>query len=111
MGQTHSLAPADKSIYATRDITAMMDSIPLITASILAKKLAEGLDALVMDAGGLRRPNAYLCALRGAGADHCGRDNCARCKTAALLTNINQVLTFRASNTLEVCGADCFFDQ
>ncbi|MCX8957480.1 thymidine phosphorylase [Erwinia psidii] len=103
IGQTRSLAPADKRFYATRDITATVDSIPLITASILAKKLAEGLDALVMDVkvgSGALMPTfeqsaqlaqAIVTVANGAG-----------CKTTALLTDMNQVLASSAGNALEV---------
>lgn len=103
MGQTNSLAPADKCIYATRDITATVDSIPLITASILAKKLAEGLDALVMDvkvgSGALMPTLARSEALAQAIV---GVANGAGCRTTALLTDMNQVLASSAGNALEV---------
>ncbi|NDL61368.1 thymidine phosphorylase [Acerihabitans arboris] len=103
IGQTNSLAPADKRFYATRDITATVDSIALITASILAKKLAEGLDALVMDvkvgSGAFmpdyRQSEALAQAIVGVA-------NGAGCKTTALLTDMNQVLASSAGNALEV---------
>ncbi|MEY1577852.1 thymidine phosphorylase [Providencia manganoxydans] len=103
IGQTNSLAPADKRFYATRDITATVDSIPLITASILGKKLAEGLDALVMDVkvgSGAFMPTyekseqlaeSIVKVANGAG-----------CKTTALLTDMNEVLASSAGNAVEV---------
>ncbi|MBI6549103.1 thymidine phosphorylase [Xenorhabdus lircayensis] len=103
IGQTSSLAPADKRFYATRDITATVDSIPLITASILGKKLAEGLDALVMDVkvgSGAFMPT-YEQSERLA-ESIVGVANGAGCKTTALLTDMNQVLASSAGNALEV---------
>lgn len=103
IGQTSSLAPADKRFYATRDITATVDSIPLITASILAKKLAEGLDALVMDVkvgSGAFMPTYEL---SGALAEAIvSVANGAGVRTTALLTDMNQVLASSAGNAVEV---------
>ena len=103
IGQTSSLAPADKRFYATRDITATVDSIPLITASILAKKLAEGLDALVMDVkvgSGAFMPTYELSAQLAEAI--VGVSNGAGVRTTALLTDMNQVLASSAGNAVEV---------
>ncbi|MBG6247066.1 thymidine phosphorylase [Candidatus Symbiopectobacterium sp. PLON1] len=103
IGQTRSLAPADKRFYATRDITATVDSIPLITASILCKKLAEGLDALVMDVkvgSGAFIPTYALSEQLAQSIVSVA--NRAGCRTTALLTDMNQVLASSAGNALEV---------
>ncbi len=102
-GGLSSLAPADKRFYATRDITATVDSIPLITASILAKKLAEGLDALVMDVkvgSGAFMPTYELSAALAEAI--VGVANGAGVRTTALLTDMNQVLASSAGNAVEV---------
>lgn len=103
IGQTGDLAPADKRVYATRDITATVDNISLITASILSKKLAAGLDSLVMDVkvgSGAFMPTyeaseelakSIVAVANGAGT-----------KTTAILTDMNQVLASSAGNTVEV---------
>ena len=103
IGQTGDLAPADKRVYATRDITATVDNISLITASILSKKLAAGLDSLVMDVkvgSGAFMPTyqaseelakSIVAVANGAGT-----------KTTAILTDMNQVLASSAGNALEV---------
>lgn len=112
IGQTNSLAPADKRFYATRDITATVDSIPLITASILAKKLAEGLDALVMDVkvgSGAFMPSYEQSELLAQAI--VGVANGAGCKTTALLTDMNQVLASSAGNALEVREAVQFLTR
>ena len=109
IGQTSSLAPADKRFYATRDITATVDSIPLITASILAKKLAEGLDALVMDVkvgSGAFMPTYE--ASENLAQAIVGVANGAGCNTTALLTDMNQVLASSAGNAVEVREAARF---
>lgn len=103
IGQTSSLAPADKRFYATRDITATVDSIPLITASILAKKLAEGPDALVMDVKVGSGAFMPTCELSAALAEAIvGVSNGAGVRTTALLTDMNQVLASSAGNAVEV---------
>ncbi|MGJ8662722.1 MAG: thymidine phosphorylase [Marinicella sp.] len=100
IGQTANLAPADKRVYATRDITATVDSIPLITASILSKKLASGLDGLVMD---------IKCG-NGAFADNLPMAQAlaesivavSPITTKALITDMSQVVGHSAGHVVEI---------
>jgi thymidine phosphorylase len=103
VGASAALAPADKRLYAIRDVTATVESLPLIVASILSKKLAAGLQGLVMDvkvgngafcpslAEALPLAEALVRVARGAGLP-----------TQALVTDMNQVLGRHAGNALEL---------
>lgn len=106
IGQTGNLAPADRRMYATRDITGTVESIALITASILSKKLAEGLDSLVMDVkvgnGAFMPTYQDSQALAQSIATVA---TAAGCQTTALLTDMNQVLASSAGNAVEVAEA------
>ena len=103
VGQSSQLAPADRRLYGIRDVTATVESIPLITASILSKKLSEGLDALVMDVkignGAIMRTVDDASALANSIVNVA---NGAGVSTRALLTDMNQILGATAGNALEV---------
>ena len=103
IGQTSELAPADRRLYAIRDVTATVESIPLITASILSKKLAAGLDALVMDVktgSGAFMPTHDQSVALASSIVAVAEENGV--KTSALLTDMNQVLGLNVGNGLEV---------
>lgn len=106
IGQTDDLAPADRRFYATRDVTATVESIPLITASILSKKLAAGLGGLVMDVkvgSGAFMPT--LEKSRELAASIVAVGNGAGLRTSAILSDMNEPLAPCAGNAIEVRAA------
>ena len=106
IGQTADLAPADKRFYAIRDVTATVESVPLITASILSKKLAAGLQSLVLDVkAGNGAFMASLDEARILAQSLVAVANGAGLKTTALITDMNQPLASAAGNGLEVINA------
>lgn len=101
--QTEHLAPADKRLYSIRDVTATVESIPLITASILAKKIAAGLDVLVMDIKvGNGAVMADLAQAKVLAESITSVANGAGVRTEAIITDMNQVLGVSAGNALEM---------
>ncbi|WP_419907700.1 thymidine phosphorylase [Hoeflea sp.] len=106
IGQTGSLAPADKRFYGIRDVTATVESVPLITASILSKKLAAGLQALVLDVktgngafmsdadAAVELAKSLVSVATGAGL-----------ATSAIITDMNEPLATAAGNAVEVRNA------
>ncbi len=103
VGATSDIAPADKRLYAVRDVTSTVDSLDLITASILSKKLAAGLAGLVLDvkvgSGAFMKDMA---AARGLADALVKTANASGCKTTALITDMNQPLAPALGNALEV---------
>ena len=109
VGQTSDLAPADQRMYATRDVTATVEQYGLITASILSKKLAAGLQSLVMDikvgTGAFMSNSSVAWELA---ESLCSVGTAAGMPTTALLTDMNQPLANTAGNGLEVLEAISF---
>jgi thymidine phosphorylase len=106
IGQTAGIAPADRRLYAIRDVTGTVESIDLITASILSKKLAAGLGALVLDVKtGTGAFMARLGDARALAQSLVDVANGAGCPTRALITDMNEPLASAAGNALEMANA------
>jgi pyrimidine-nucleoside phosphorylase len=103
MGQTEKIAPADRRIYALRDVTATIDSVPLITASIMSKKLAEGANGIVMDI----KTGSGAFMKKKSDAKKLARSIIRTAKRfdkgcVALITDMNQPLGNAVGNSLEI---------
>jgi thymidine phosphorylase len=103
VGQTEEIAPADKRLYSVRDVTATIESIDLITASILSKKLAAGLDALVLDIkfgnGAFMETKSQAKKLANSLVNV---GNGLNCKTSAILSDMSEPLCSSVGNALEM---------
>jgi thymidine phosphorylase len=106
IGQTDDLAPADRRLYATRDVTATVESIPLIVSSILSKKVAEGIEGLAMD---VKCGSGAFCDTEAMARDLAESlvavANQAGLPTVALITDMDCVLGRNVGNALEVVEA------
>lgn len=112
IGQTEEICPADRKIYSLRDVTGTVDSVPLIVASIMSKKLAEGIDALVLDvktgSGAFmrsRKEAETLARALVAAAQKAGK------RASALVTDMSQPLGRAVGNAVEVNECVAFLRQ